>query len=101
MAVPQGRDYLVLVVQMGLMGDLQIDGSKYRGVMPAQGPGLGDEGVAAVLNYVLKQFNQRTLPAAPHRFSAAEVARIKARYPRLNAAQLRKLRADVFAALRR
>jgi mono/diheme cytochrome c family protein len=101
MAAPKAREYLVLVVQMGLMGDLQIDGSQYRGVMPAQGPGLRDEGVAAVLNYVLKQLNQKTLPVAWHGFSAAEVARIKAYYPNPSVAQLLQLRADVFGALKR
>lgn len=100
-AVPQGRDYLVLVVQLGLMGDLQIDGVQYRGVMPAQGPELGNEGVAAVLNYVLKQFNQKTLPAGWRSFSATEVARIKANHPNPSGAQLQQLRADSFVGLKR
>jgi mono/diheme cytochrome c family protein len=99
-AAPHGRDYLVLVVQMGLMGDLQINGSRYRGVMPAQGPWLGDESVAAVLNYVLKQFNAKTLPAGWHSFSANEVARIKARYADPSVAQMQQLRADVFGAVK-
>lgn len=98
MAVPQGRDYLVLVVQMGLMGDLQIDGSQYRGVMPAQGPDLGDEGVAAVLNYVLRRFNRKTLPTGWNGLTVNEVARIRSQYPNASVAQLWQLRAGVFGA---
>src|SRR5882724_8762307 len=34
---PEGRDYLVMVVTTGLMGDLNVAGVSYRGViMPAQ-----------------------------------------------------------------
>lgn len=100
-ATPIGRDYLVLVLQTGLMGNLQIDGSQYRGVMPAQGPALGDEGVAAVLNYVLKQFNEKTLPAGWRPFSANEVSRIKARYLSPSVAHLLQLRANASDASHR
>lgn len=101
MSVPQGRDYLILVVQRGMMGDLLIDGLHYQGIMPAQGFELGDDGVAAALNYVLKEFNQQTLPAGWHAFSVAEVARIKTKYPSQGIGQLQQLRADVFRALER
>ncbi|HXA36753.1 MAG TPA: c-type cytochrome, partial [Steroidobacteraceae bacterium] len=34
--IPQGRDYLVMVVTTGLMGPLKVGGVSYNGVMPAQ-----------------------------------------------------------------
>jgi mono/diheme cytochrome c family protein len=95
-STPVGRDYLVLVLQYGLMGQLQIDGSSYQGVMPAQGPELGSSGVAAVLNFLLQEFNSSTLPARWQRYSTAEVTRIPAHYPNWTAPQTLQLRADVF-----
>jgi mono/diheme cytochrome c family protein len=92
------RDYVVLVVQMGLTGELQIDGSPYQGVMPAQGPDLGNEGVAAVLNYVFKQLNRKSLPAGWTEFSGAEVARIIARHQDESSVQRLTLRSSLFGA---
>src|ERR1700693_1067790 len=51
---PEGRDYLVMVVTTGLMGDLTVAGVSYRGVMPAQS-GLSEEEVAAVLSYLASE----------------------------------------------
>src|SRR5258708_4978419 len=48
---PEGRDYLVMVVTTGLMGELKVGGVTYSGVMPAQS-GLSDEEIAAVLGFL-------------------------------------------------
>ena len=48
---PEGRDYLVMVVTTGLMGELKVGGAAYNGVMPAQS-GLSEEEIAAVLGYL-------------------------------------------------
>jgi mono/diheme cytochrome c family protein len=48
---PEGRDYLVMVVSSGLMGELQVGGVHYNNVMPAQS-GLSEADVAAVLSYL-------------------------------------------------
>jgi mono/diheme cytochrome c family protein len=48
---PEGRDYLIMVVSSGLMGELKVAGVRYNNVMPAQS-GLSEEDVAAVLNYL-------------------------------------------------
>lgn len=72
-----GRDYLVLVTDAGLSGTVVIDGVRYTGVMPAQGPSLGDAGIATVLNYLLTTFNADSLPADWTPFSEKEVAAIK------------------------
>ncbi len=47
----QGRDYLIMVVSSGLMGELQVGGVRYNNVMPAQS-GLSEADVAAVLSYL-------------------------------------------------
>lgn len=33
----EGRDYLIMVVEAGLMGPIKVNGMTYRSVMPAQG----------------------------------------------------------------
>jgi mono/diheme cytochrome c family protein len=48
---PEGRDYLVMVVSSGLMGELKVGGVHYNNVMPAQS-GLSEADVAAVLSYL-------------------------------------------------
>ena len=95
-----GRDYLVMVVSKGLVGEIEIDGRKYRGVMPAQA-GLTDEDIAAVLNYAmaLKTPGEAapaatTEPAEP--FTKEEVAEIRARHAEANPGLVHSFRAGVF-----
>ncbi|MGA2190001.1 MAG: cytochrome c [Steroidobacteraceae bacterium] len=85
---PQGRDYLVMVVTTGLMGDLKVDGVSYRGVMPAQSV-LSEAEVAAVLTYLAGDRGKDT--GAPV-LSAADVAEARARHPDRSAQSTRALR---------
>jgi len=48
---PEGRDYLIMVVSSGLMGELKVGGVHYNNVMPAQS-GLSEADVAAVLSFL-------------------------------------------------
>lgn len=48
---PEGREYLIMVVSSGLMGELKVGGVRYNNVMPAQS-GLSEADVAAVLSYL-------------------------------------------------
>ncbi len=48
---PEGRDYLIMVVSSGLMGELKVAGVHYNNVMPAQSI-LSEADVAAVLSYL-------------------------------------------------
>lgn len=75
---PQGRDYLVMVVSSGLMGELTVDGVHYNNVMPAQS-GLTDADVAAVLNYVAGELGKRDLGSAA--VTPDEVRDARARHP--------------------
>ncbi len=86
--VPEGRDYLVMVVTTGLMGDLKVAGVSYRGVMPAQSM-LSEAEVAAVLSYLAS--DRGKLSGAPA-INAADVTAIRARYPQKSAQNTRALR---------
>ena len=87
----KGRAYLALVLEAGLIGDLKIDGNDYRhNMMPGQSLSAADS--AAVLNYVLKHFNAKTLPKNWQPYTAAEIESIKQRYPNVDARKVYKMR---------
>lgn len=94
-----GRDYLVLVTDSGLSGTMTVDGIRYTGLMPGQGPSLGDAGVASVLNYLLSNFNAETLPDDWQPFSEKEIVAIKKRYPSINNQEKQRLRQQLMKAL--
>jgi mono/diheme cytochrome c family protein len=94
-----GRDYLVMTVASGVMGEIDVDGKKIRGFMPAQA-GLSDADIAAVLNYsvALKPATgAAATAAAPKPFDAAEVASIRAKHKGANPNAVHALRAAAFA----
>jgi mono/diheme cytochrome c family protein len=74
--IPQGRDYLVMVVTTGLMGNLKVGGISYNGVMPAQS-GLSETEIAAVLSYVASDLGKND-SATP--LTAADVTDARARH---------------------
>jgi mono/diheme cytochrome c family protein len=76
---PPGREYLVMVVTTGLMGELKVAGVTYRGVMPAQSM-LSEAEVAAVLSYLA---SDRGTDAVA--LTAADVAAARARHPERSA----------------
>jgi mono/diheme cytochrome c family protein len=87
--IPQGRDYLVMVVTTGLMGSLTVGGVNYNGVMPAQ-TGLSEAQVAAVLNYLASGLGENESGAVA--LSAADVADARARHADKSAQATRALR---------
>ena len=87
--IPQGREYLVMVVTTGLMGGLKVGGVSYNGAMPAQS-GLSEAEVAAVLNYLASDLGTNDLGAAS--LSATEVTDARARHPDKSAQSTRSLR---------
>lgn len=73
----EGRAYLVMTVATGVMGEIDVDGKKIRGVMPAQA-GLTDADIAAVLNHALALKGPVAAKApAPKPYTAEEVAAIR------------------------
>ena len=90
-----GRDYLVMVINTGLIGNLKVDGASYfNNIMPGQL--LENVETAAVLNYLLEEFNAKTLPKNWKQFTDAEVALIKKRYPNANAQKVYELRKSAY-----
>lgn len=87
--IPQGRDYLVMVVSTGLMGSLTVGGINYNGVMPAQS-GLSESEVAAVLSYLASDLGKNAAGAAP--LSATDVTDARARHADKSAQATRALR---------
>ena len=86
--LPQGRDYLVMVVTTGLMGELKVGGVTYRGVMPAQS-GLSEAEVAGVLSYLASDRGKN--PAATV-LTSADVADVRARHKDASSQTTRTLR---------
>jgi mono/diheme cytochrome c family protein len=76
--MPQGRDYLVMVVTTGLMGNLKLGGVTYNGAMPAQS-GLSEAEVAAVLTYLASGLGKQGSDVVA--LSPTEVADTRARHP--------------------
>jgi mono/diheme cytochrome c family protein len=87
--LPQGRDYLVMVVTTGLMGNIKLGGVNYNGVMPAQS-GLSEAEVAAVLSYLASDRGKNESSAVA--LSPAEVAGARARHADKSAQATRALR---------
>ena len=83
-----GRDYLVMVVTTGLMGELKVAEVTYRGVMPAQS-GLSEAEVAAVLSYLA---SGRGKDSGPPALTASDVAEARARHSDPSAQSTRALR---------
>jgi mono/diheme cytochrome c family protein len=75
--IPAGREYLVMVVTTGLIGELNVGGTTYRGVMPAQST-LTEAEVAAVLNYLASGLGKAKAP--PTAFTVNEVMAVRARH---------------------
>ena len=84
---PEGRDYLVMVVTTGFMGELKVGGASFGGVMPAQS-GLSEEEIAAVLAYLASDRGKITAPP----LSAADVTAARERHPDRSAQATRTLR---------
>jgi cbb3-type cytochrome c oxidase subunit III len=71
---PESR--VVRIILHGLIGDVEVQGQVYNGAMPAWGPTLSDEEIAAVATYIRASFGNRALP-----ITAATVAQARAAYP--------------------
>jgi len=68
------RAYPIRVLLFGLGGEIEVEGKKYNGAMPAFGDQLKDEEIAAVLNYVLSSWgNEKLLPKGHKEYTSAEV----------------------------
>lgn len=56
LAAEGGRAYVVAALDRGAIGNVEVAGVTYRGMMPAQTSTLKDEDVTALLNYLVAAF---------------------------------------------
>lgn len=72
------RGYPVDVVLFGLMGQIEVNGTAYDGVMPSH-VHLSDAEIAAILNHVLTSFGNEDVVASFEPYTADEVAEHRAK----------------------
>lgn len=63
--VSGSEEKLILLVLHGLMGEIEVNGEKWNGAMPAQGAQLDDRKVAAVLSYIRSEWGNSSSPVSP------------------------------------
>jgi len=68
--------YPALVVLFGLQGKIEVNGAGYDGAMPPLGH-LDNATVAALVNYLLQEFNEELLPGDFKPLDAATVAELR------------------------
>jgi mono/diheme cytochrome c family protein len=74
---PDGKTYLSQIAVSGMAGSIWTQGHKFSGLMPSFADRLSDAEIAAVIGYVLKDFNGVAAPVV----SVADVAAARARNP--------------------
>lgn len=96
-----GREYLVMVVQSGLVGAIKVHNQEFAGAMPAQGSALRSDQIADVLNFVVEELNERAAGAAADKFTAAEVEAVVRKYSAISAADKLALRQSALEDLKK
>jgi cytochrome c553 len=90
-----GRAYLVLVVQSGLSGNLNINGAMYAGFMPPQGALFNKQDFAAVLNHLVLGLGEGKTSEGWKPFTAEEIEKTLAENPGASAMSNATLRAEL------
>jgi len=93
-ATPEGRSQLAMTVLYGMFGDVVVEQKHYNFKMPEFAK-LGDDALAAVLNYVVFDLAHASADSTP--LSAAEIA--SARNLPVGADRVRQHRAALLVAL--
>ncbi|TBH17237.1 c-type cytochrome [Thermus thermamylovorans] len=71
-----GREFLILVLLWGLQGQIEVQGVRYNGVMPAYNQWT-DEQIAAVLNHIATAWGDHQRVQGWRPFTAAEVKAVR------------------------
>jgi len=93
-ADPEARAFVIHTVLHGLAGEIEVDQTSIKGVMPSFET-LSDKDLASVLNYLISLGGtaaRKVKPIAP-----SEIAAVRSR-PRLSSAQVHEQRASLVAA---
>ncbi len=94
-SLPEGREYLVLVVDRGLAGPITVAGVPYAGMMPGQGGALDSVATAKVLNFIATGLNKSAPDWQP--FTAQEVDAVLAKHAEADVNQVLNLRQLLFS----
>ncbi len=74
------RTFPIKVVLFGLNGKILVEGKAYEGTMPAYAEWIGDDEIAALLNYMLSRWGNDKMLSKEHReFTASEVHDLRGR----------------------
>jgi len=96
-ASAEGRRYLTMVVQNGLMGNIVVEDVSYYGVMPAQASVYDAKGISVVLNYLAESIDGKQLSSAWQAFTEAEVKQTLVEFSDKTSAQhTAKMRRELF-----
>jgi len=96
-ASAEGRRYLTMVVQNGLMGNIVVEDISYYGVMPAQASVYDAKGISVVLNYLAEAIDGNQLAGSWKAFTEAEVQQTLLEYSDKTGAQYTaKMRRELF-----
>jgi len=76
---PEGREFLIATVLFGLKGEMMQRGYVYNSVMPGYGAAMSDEEVAALLNWLKRQWNNANFGAEAPDYTPEEVAAVRAK----------------------
>lgn len=93
-ASPEGRRQLAMTVLYGMFGDVVVEGKHYNFKMP-EFTKLGDDTLAAVLNFVVFDLAHASADSTP--LAAAEIAAVRS--PPVSADAVRQHRAELLLAL--
>ncbi len=96
-ASPEGRNYLVAVINTGLMGSITIDGVPYMGVMPAQGASYDAGGIRDALNYSVQILDSENVAPQWQPFTTEEVATIIKAVPPTSSTDNARLRQALYS----
>jgi len=93
----EGRRYLTMVVQNGLMGNIVVEDVSYYGVMPAQASVYDAKGISVVLNYLAEAIDGSQLSSTWQAFTEAEVQQTLFEFAGKSSAQHNaKMRRELF-----
>ncbi len=71
------EDRLVLIILHGVVGEIEVEGEMFNGLMPTWGPSFTDADVAAVATYVRNSWGNKAAP-----ISEATVTRVRTSHAR-------------------
>ncbi len=96
-ALPEGRRYLVEVVNHGLSGSITVNNTSYFGTMPAQSASFDAAGISQVLNYSIQILDRESMVSGWTPYTPQEVEKLSTASPNATAQTSAQTRAALAA----